>query len=114
MSPSFDQPGSDDSPPEQIVHREIVDALERIRERVNTEIGQYPSPIPACDAQFNHLLEQRSRIGRELARLRESDRAMWSLSQYADYFDELVSSSDLIEPDSERKIHAYFNQTDVD
>ena len=25
------------------------------------------TPITACDAQFNHLLEQRSQIARELA-----------------------------------------------
>ena len=111
MSSSFDQREPDNS--ERVLHQAIYDALERMRDRVNTEIGQYPSPIPACDAQFNHLLEQRSRIARELAQLREADREKWSLPQYTAYFDELVSSSDLIEQESELRIRAYFNQMDV-
>ena len=28
--------------------------LEKVKIRVNKEIGNYPSPIPACDAQFNY------------------------------------------------------------
>lgn len=36
---------------------------------VAAEIRSYPAPIPACDAQFNHLLEQRRALSRELARL---------------------------------------------
>ncbi len=37
------------------------------------EIRSYPAPIPPCDAQFNHLLEQRRALSRELARL-DADR----------------------------------------
>ena len=33
------------------------------------EIRAYPAPIPACDAQFNHLLELRRLLPGELARL---------------------------------------------
>ncbi len=33
------------------------------------EIRRYPPPIPACDAQFNRLLELRRSLPRELARL---------------------------------------------
>ena len=36
--------------------------LEHRRLQINKEIGNYPAPIPACDAQFNYLLEKRSRI----------------------------------------------------
>jgi transposase InsO family protein len=43
--------------------------LEAERVRLNEEIGAYPAPIPACDAQFNHLIEQRRTIGEELQRL---------------------------------------------
>jgi regulator of replication initiation timing len=41
-------------------------------DRVNGEIKRYPRPIPACDLQFNYLLEQRSRLAQELERLREA------------------------------------------
>ena len=43
--------------------------LESERERVHAEIRAYPTPIPRCDAQFNHLIETRERLFHELARL---------------------------------------------
>ena len=43
--------------------------LEGVSATVAAEIRNYPAPIPACDAQFNHLLEQRRALSRELARL---------------------------------------------
>ena len=44
----------------------IRSRLEGERDRVCGEIRDYPTPIPRCDAQFNHLLEQRDSIAREL------------------------------------------------
>ncbi len=38
--------------------------------RVHDEIRNYPVPIPACDAQFNFLLEEREALSSELARVR--------------------------------------------
>ncbi|HEX9810133.1 MAG TPA: hypothetical protein VGC25_11130 [Alphaproteobacteria bacterium] len=43
--------------------------LETLMAAVEAEIRDYPPPIPACDAQFNHLLELRRLIPAELARL---------------------------------------------
>jgi chorismate mutase len=43
--------------------------LESEREQVRAEIRAYPTPIPRCDAQFNHLIEKRERLFQELARL---------------------------------------------
>lgn len=43
--------------------------LEGERRRLGAEIGAYPRPIAGCDVQFNHLLEQRARIGRALRAL---------------------------------------------
>ena len=43
--------------------------LERMQEAVAAEIRAYPSPIPACDAQYNHLLERRQALSAALARL---------------------------------------------
>ena len=39
--------------------------------RVRAEIRDYPAPIPACDAQFNFLLEEREALTSELSRIRE-------------------------------------------
>lgn len=43
--------------------------LEDLRRPIQDEIRGYPPPIPACDAHFNHLLEQRSALSREIVRL---------------------------------------------
>ena len=43
--------------------------LEALKEAVAEEIRSYPPPIPACDAQFNRLLELRRLLPQELARL---------------------------------------------
>ena len=44
-------------------------ALESLRQSVGEEISAYPFPIPACDAQFNRLLELRRLLPDELARV---------------------------------------------
>ena len=36
---------------------------------VAAEIRTYPVPIPACDAQYNHLLERRTALAAALASL---------------------------------------------
>jgi hypothetical protein len=43
--------------------------LEALQQSVAEEIRAYPFPIPACDAQFNRLLELRRLLPDELARL---------------------------------------------
>ena len=50
-----------------MIHEHLQDEIRRLRE----EIRRYPAPIPACDAQFNYLLEQRDRLSSELSRARE-------------------------------------------
>ncbi len=47
--------------------------LEHMQEAVAAEIRAYPPPIPACDAQYNHLLERREALSEALARL-DADR----------------------------------------
>ena len=46
--------------------REIIEHLRGVRERLAGEIRSYPTPIPRCDAQFNHLYEQLGRLSRDL------------------------------------------------
>ncbi len=47
----------------------VRDRLEARRLSVNNEIASYPAPITGCDAQFNHLLEERGGVNAELGRL---------------------------------------------
>lgn len=44
-------------------------SLEARRKQLDEEIHAYPTPIPRCDAQFNFLMEERSRIVAELEAL---------------------------------------------
>jgi hypothetical protein len=48
---------------------EIRHHLEDLRRSLAAEIRNYPTPIPRCDAQFNHLYEQQSRLARDLDRI---------------------------------------------
>ena len=45
---------------------EIRHHLEDLRHSLAAEIRNYPTPIPRCDAQFNHLYKQQSRLVRDL------------------------------------------------
>jgi hypothetical protein len=52
---------------------QVRSQLEAEKRRLDQEIRNYPTPIPRCDAQFNHLFEERERILRELAQLTGED-----------------------------------------
>ncbi len=43
--------------------------LMQLQEAVAAEIRAYPAPIPACDAQYDHLLERRAALAAARARL---------------------------------------------
>lgn len=49
--------------------RELQRWLTGVRASLADEIRSYPTPIPRCDAQFNHLVEQRDRLSRVLGGL---------------------------------------------
>ncbi len=55
--------------------RQMVIDLKRERDRIHEEIRSYPPPIPACDEHFSHLLGERARVARELARVRRELRS---------------------------------------
>jgi hypothetical protein len=44
--------------------------LNEERERIYAEIHDYPPPIPACDVQFNYLIEKRTLVTQEIRKLR--------------------------------------------
>ena len=41
-------------------------ALHDAASELDAEIRSYPTPVSGCDAQFNHLLAERSRVRRAL------------------------------------------------
>jgi len=68
--------------------------LESERDRIHREIRDYPTPIPRCDAQFNHLLEQRASIARELQRC-EHVAASWNSADASLLIEAFISEADL-------------------
>jgi len=79
---------------------EIGGFLERTREALDDEIRHYPTPIPRCDAQFNHLYAQRSRLARELDAARETD------GQALAFVRAFVASAPFGESDAERTLRS--------
>jgi hypothetical protein len=50
----------------------IRDHLKSERRRIAREIREYPTPIAGCDAQFNHLLQERASVSEELRCVHEA------------------------------------------
>jgi chorismate mutase len=68
----------------------LRDHLERIKQPINAEIRSYPLPAAGCDAQYNHLIEQRSGLAKEIAEL-DSLNSKGALDKFIDgsaYIDE--------------------------
>lgn len=55
----------------QATVQDLIKLLEIQKTQIIEDIRNYPPPIPACDAQFNYLLEKRDRLSVELNRLRK-------------------------------------------
>ena len=68
--------------------------LESERDRVCREIRDYPTPIPRCDAQFNHLVELRDSLARALQGIDESAAAENALDA-AERIRTLIDQADL-------------------
>lgn len=71
----------------------IKQHLEEEKRRIYDEIRNYPPPIPACDAQFNHLLEERRKISRELAELEQLSSQDLTPEQQMKLIDRFITSS---------------------
>ena len=64
------------------LQREIAEHLRGVRRRLAEEIRTYPTPIPRCDAQFNHLYEQQQRLARDLDRFGARGQERSSIEQF--------------------------------
>lgn len=78
--------------------------LEDKRSRLGQEIRDYPQPIPACDAQFNHLTGQRSEIYGELGRLELARADSPAQGDCFGAIDDFIASSDDIDEQTEQEI----------
>lgn len=80
--------------------------LEKTLSPINEQLRNYPPPIPACDVQYNHLIEERDRISRELGRLDAACRESLARSDYFEAIDAFIRSSTCIDDEAEQKIRS--------
>lgn len=96
--------GRSDSPSMDAIVKTLADHLEAERVRVVDEIRTYPSPIPACDAQFNHLLGQRTKLSQELERLRQIHNDFLPGESGMKRLRAFIASAECIHPDTRHQM----------
>jgi len=83
----------------------VCDALQaflmHVRQELDSHIRDYPTPIPRCDAQFNHLYEQRTQVMRELECLRSASTPESALASVAA---QLLQHAPYGDSDTERRL----------
>lgn len=67
--------------------------MESEKERIFQEIRRYPPPIPACDEQFNRLLEERATVLQEVGRVGGILKKALTAGEEIELLDEFVDSS---------------------
>jgi len=82
-----------------------VDLLRR-KESINEEIRNYPTPIPRCDAQFNHLYEQQARLARELDRIAALAEESLGREDYIGLIERFIASAPYADDDAERQLRS--------
>jgi hypothetical protein len=85
--------------------------LEETKNRVNKEIGNYPSPIPACDVQFNYFLEERSKISVVLKRVDNLLTKCQMETIEIETIEELIKMSSQIDDGMAERLRAAFSRT---
>ena len=83
--------------------------LESKKGQIREAILYYPPPIPACDAQFNYLLEERARLSQLLGQLDAlgQEQSGQEQRQWLDTF--ILSSPDLDEA-AVQAIHSFLQE----
>ena len=94
-------PAPDEATPSWRRAREF---LETCKARIAGQINAYPPPIPACDTQFNTLLEQRGKLTEELNRLEVAHRESRGGSDTNHALADFIVTSEFIEEAAGRKI----------
>src|SRR5713226_9662079 len=84
--------------------KEIRDDLKRSKQVIGEEIRNYPTPIPRCDAQFNHLYEQQARLARELDRIAALAEKSLKREDYIELIGRFIASAPYADDDAERQL----------
>jgi hypothetical protein len=86
------------------VWTQIADCLENRKSRVYEEIKNYPTPITACDQQFDHLLDQLAKICGELARMRKAVSESSTRGDAMEIMHAFLESADYLDDELKQKI----------
>jgi hypothetical protein len=86
--------------------KEIRDGLHRSKHAIGEEIRNYPTPIPRCDAQFNHLYEQQARLARELDRIAALAEKSLEREDYVEWIERFIASAPYADDAAERELRA--------
>jgi hypothetical protein len=89
------------------VWTKISSHLENERERIYEEIKNYPRPIPACDAQCNCLLEERTAIADELNRMYEASDESLRSHDSIKFVEEFITSSRFLHAEAKHRLTSY-------
>ncbi len=84
--------------------KDIQQDLRRGKRLIDEEIRSYPTPIPRCDAQFNHLYEQQARLARELDRIGTLAEKSSGYRDYIRLIDEFIASAPYTDDGAEREL----------
>jgi len=95
-----------DSAKLESMRNEIRLHLEHLRRTLATEIRNYPTPIPRCDAQFNHLYEQQARLARDLDRIRAFAEKNPGREDYIELIGRFVASAPYTDDAGEREFRS--------
>jgi hypothetical protein len=85
---------------------EVGRELLRAKRVIDEEIRNYPTPIPRCDAQFNHLYEQRARLARELDRIGALSEKSMACRDYVRLIEAFFASAPYSDDGSEKELRA--------
>jgi hypothetical protein len=96
---------------------EVADRVAATRERIRTlleserrqvleEIRNYPTPIPRCDQQFNHLIDRRELLVQELARLDATAASSVAASDRGARLDAFIGSCAGLDADLKLRLQA--------
>lgn len=87
--------------------------LELKRDQVYDEIRSYTPPIPACDVQFNTLLETRSSVARELSRLNSLEKQSLRWHEQMPLLTEFITTSTCLTDDLKQTLCTDLQQIQV-
>ena len=84
----------------------IERSLESRKQQLYDQIKNYPTPITACDLQFNYLLEQQAATSQELSRMHKAFQESLAGGDAIEIIHKFVRSSSCFDDEAAAKIQS--------